>query len=112
MVSLAPCPAGLFLDPRERALTNLDFSQGAKDANSCRGKPKPLMLRHSRSEWRGVDPTAAPRQQRGGEAPAPQIKVTLRAGGGKGGGGVIFAPEGLGRGGRRGGRPPPPQRRP
>src|SRR5258708_29042104 len=83
MVSIAPCPAGLFLDPRERALTNLDFSQGAKDANSCRGKPKPLMLRHSRSEWRGVDPAPPPRQERGGMLPPPQIMVAVYGGGRK-----------------------------
>src|SRR5258707_7320754 len=77
MVSLAPCPAGLFLDPRERALTNLDFSQGAKDANSCRGKPKPLMLRHSRSEWRGLGPAPPARQHRGGVVAAHKIKVGL-----------------------------------
>src|SRR5260370_35790811 len=77
MVSLAPCPAGLFLGPRERALTNLDFSQGAKDANSCRGKPKPLMLRHSRSEWRGLDPPAAPRPPAWGGAAAPQSKENV-----------------------------------
>src|SRR5258708_12864904 len=73
MVSIAPCPAGLFLDPRERALTNLDFSQGAKDANSCRGKPKPLMLRHSRSEWRGLDPPPPPGEHPWGGPPAPRL---------------------------------------
>src|SRR5260221_14093848 len=103
MVSLAPCPAGLFLDPRERALTNLDFSQGAKDANSCRGKPKPLMLRHSRSEWRGLDPAPQPGKQRGGGVPAHKLKLAFEGEGGKARRRGIYFPLGLGAGGGGGG---------
>jgi hypothetical protein len=98
MVSIAPCPAGLFLDPRERALTNLDFSQGAKDANSCRGKPKPLMLRHSRSEWRGLDPAPQPGKQRCGMLPAHKLRLAFEDEGRKARRRDIYCPIGLGPG--------------